>query len=803
MQRGSGPKTRRWRAGDLLVDAGRNVVEREGQTIVLPRLSFDLLCALLEAAPDFVSNDELMTRVWTGLVVSPETVTQRVKLLRDALGDDPRQPRYIAGLRSRGYRCIVPVTAESVALGEPVAVTASASAPEPGVPAANTASAAPSPPSGGTGWTGSAAHPSPRLTLRVVALALLAVALLSALAWVPWPHWRSGTAGSAAGAASVPGTASGDRSAAVTVVVLPFASLSGTEADAYLGPALSEAIQTSLARVSALAVIARESASQAARTADPMAAARSVGADHVVLGSVLRNADALRVMVRLVRTRDGAQVWARQFDRPVADLLKMQDEIAAAILPAMEATVVRPAANAERPTPTAEAYLAYLHGRVLVGRFTVREAEAAAVEFERAVTLDPSFAQARVALFDARMQAASLRRRPLREALDEYLPLLQGAEQLDPGSGAVWYARAMWVERDPSAIEAAFRRALMLDPRDSRGLTAYSEFLDDHDRDEDARAMLDAALRIDPLSARARFRLNQRHFKQVGSGVEQYSVETLRQFPDFYPALQRYGKYRWMGHGDFAQAIAVVERAIASDPQNPWGPHTAAAFYVDIGDLAAARAVVRDNETARSSTRAMLAARQGDARAAGEAALAPGSFVFNEAERWCIAPLLRDLALRDARRRPAVMALLAERYRLSAAGARTIDVGNFREAQLLAQLMLAQGQATEARSLLQDVITWIDTHPQFGPVYNTRTKAQALMLLGRRDEALVVLAQSFAQQDYTFWWYTLEQDPTWAPVRRDPRFVAIDRDVRVFVAGQREELEKLRASGAVPRRAGA
>jgi tetratricopeptide (TPR) repeat protein len=527
-----------------------------------------------------------------------------------------------------------------------------------------------------------------------------------------------------------------------------------------------------------------------------------VGADHALLGSVLRNGDALRVIVRLVRTRDGAQVWSRQFDRPVAELLSLQDEIATLLVPAMQVTAPPPSTSASRPTGNAEAYLAYLHGRLLVGRFTVREAEAAALEFERAAKLDPSFAAARVALFDARMQAASLRRRPTAAALRDYLPLLEDAEQLDANSGAAWYARAMWVERESSAIDAAFRRAVALDARDSRGLTAYSEFLDDQGRDGEARAMLDVALRVDPLSARARFRQNQRRFKDVGAGVEQYALETLKLFPDFYPALQRYGKYRWMQHGDFAQAIAIVERAIAGDPENPWGPHTAAAFYVDIGDANAARAVVQGNATARASTRALLAVRQGDWRSAGEAALEPGSFVFNGAERWCIAPALRDLALRDARQRPAVIALLTDRYHLPAQEPWVLGTFNFREAELLAHLLLAEGLGAEAQRRLQEVIAWIDTHPQFGPVYNTRTKAQALMLLGRRDEALAVLAQSFAQFDYTFWWYTLERDPTWDPVRRDPRFLDIDRTVRAFVDEQRRALEQLRASGTVPRRAG-
>jgi hypothetical protein len=74
-------------------------VLRGDNDVALPKLSFDLLMALIEAAPRIVTTDELMDRVWTGLVVSPETVSQRVSLLRAALGDNSKDPHYVAVVR--------------------------------------------------------------------------------------------------------------------------------------------------------------------------------------------------------------------------------------------------------------------------------------------------------------------------------------------------------------------------------------------------------------------------------------------------------------------------------------------------------------------------------------------------------------------------------------------------------------------------------------------------------------------------------------------------------------------------------
>ena len=100
----------KYAVGDLQLDTGPQSVSRSGLAIALPKLSYDLLLVLVRAAPNVVSLDEIMRRVWAGLVVSPETVTKRVMLLRDALGEDPKAPRYIAGLRGRGYRIIATVS---------------------------------------------------------------------------------------------------------------------------------------------------------------------------------------------------------------------------------------------------------------------------------------------------------------------------------------------------------------------------------------------------------------------------------------------------------------------------------------------------------------------------------------------------------------------------------------------------------------------------------------------------------------------------------------------------------------------
>ena len=92
----------RYRIGDLELDLGQVRVVRDGVELALPPLSFRLLLELARIAPDVARPDELLDRVWAGVVVNEETLKQRVKLLRQALGESGRDPRYVPTVRGTG-----------------------------------------------------------------------------------------------------------------------------------------------------------------------------------------------------------------------------------------------------------------------------------------------------------------------------------------------------------------------------------------------------------------------------------------------------------------------------------------------------------------------------------------------------------------------------------------------------------------------------------------------------------------------------------------------------------------------------
>lgn len=812
-----------WRVGDLVLDEGQQRVARGDEVIDLPKLSFDLLLALVRDAPNVVPIDTLLARVWPGLVVNPETVVQRVKLLRDALDDRAAEPRYIAALRGRGYRLV----AETVKLDPAQAARYGPTASADSVPSSQSSSRAAAPAAAGSpAALDDATIPgnveSPRRVAkrwRIGALSLVAIVLMSVLG--VWTLQRRGS--------PTPAMIDADDPALRTVAVLPFHNLSHDSADAVIALGVPDIVLDRLSSVQGLTVVARESAFRAFEaSSDPMDIGRRLHAAFLVDGTVQRSGTMLRVTARLIDARTERQLWSTRYDRPIEDLFAMQDGIAEQVAAALNNHIsgLRAPSSAEAPTRDVEAYLAWLRGRSLVGRYTAAKADAAAAEFEQAIARDPGFAAAYTALYDARMQAASLRFEETDTARRRNRPLLDRALTLDPDSGAVLFARAMWEDIDDQTREATFRAAVQRDPNNSRGLTAFAGFLDlvsnrmsaaklrglglfpphygpplprGDARDLEATRLLERAIAIDPLSAPARFQQVDRAFSGRES-AELRMQELLTVHPDYYPALHRLARYRWLFHDSPSQAIALIEKAIAADPQNPLARKAAATFYLDIDDAAAATDVAAGTAISTATAAPALELHAGNWRAAGLAAQREESFTFDAFEAHGSAEALRDLAL-HTRDYATAEGLLCTRYAMSLEGPVRVELSNFRTWVLLAHLQLLQGRAERARDVLHAIIAWIDADRVYGPVYNLRTRAQALMLLGRREDALRDLAASFrVDHDHVEWWYTIERDPIWDDVRDDPGFRALAAEARRFASDERAAVETLRKRGEIPQR---
>jgi TolB-like protein/DNA-binding winged helix-turn-helix (wHTH) protein len=279
------------RIGDWSVDRLSGELSRDGVSTRLEERSLRLLTYMAERAGEVLSADELLAHAWPGVVVSPDSLYQAVTVLRRQLGDDARNPSYIATVPRRGYRLLAPVVQ---------AVEAAADAVQP-APAPIPASAAPA-------ATAATAVAAPRRQRRL-ALAAGGAAVLAGLFALPrlLPPTRS-------------------------VAVLPFLDLTDEMNEEPFADGISEELIGQLSRQPGLSV-APPGASYYYKEKRGTAAeaARALKVSYVLDGSVRRSGGALRIAARLTRAADGFVVWSGSYDRVPGDKLAIQDEIATAV----------------------------------------------------------------------------------------------------------------------------------------------------------------------------------------------------------------------------------------------------------------------------------------------------------------------------------------------------------------------------------------------------------------------------------------------------------------------------------------
>jgi adenylate cyclase len=198
------------------------------------------------------------------------------------------------------------------------------------------------------------------------------------------------------------------REPAVTVVpevtriaVLPFRNASGNPQHDYFAQAITEDLASALGRFSEFAVVASEAlASLGDVRASPKAIRRELGVSYLLTGSVRRDGEIVRLVVKLIDTDSGLQLWSERYNRPMGELFEVQDEIIRTV--AGEAAVTLGRIESDRvfgkAIPDLEAYDLYIRGRALIARDSRDENVQARELFRRAIEEDPGFALAYVGL---------------------------------------------------------------------------------------------------------------------------------------------------------------------------------------------------------------------------------------------------------------------------------------------------------------------------------------------------------------------------------------------------------------------
>lgn len=190
----------------------------------------------------------------------------------------------------------------------------------------------------------------------------------------------------------------GERDAtSPSIVVLPFENMSADPEQAYFADGITEDIITDLAKVSALKVIARNTAfSLKDRQIDVTDVARQLGVSYVLEGSVRKAGNRVRVAAQLIEATTGGHVWAERYDRDLPDIFEIQDELSEAIVSALKVTLL-PQEKREieaRGTRNAGAYDYYLRARALRSSMQLEQIPLSLDAYRKAIELDPNFALA-------------------------------------------------------------------------------------------------------------------------------------------------------------------------------------------------------------------------------------------------------------------------------------------------------------------------------------------------------------------------------------------------------------------------
>jgi serine/threonine protein kinase/tetratricopeptide (TPR) repeat protein len=363
--------------------------------------------------------------------------------------------------------------------------------------------------------------------------------------------------------------------APTSIAVLPFANLSTDPENEYFSDGLAEELINALTGLSGLRVASRTSAFQfRGRSADIREIGRQLNVGHVLDGSVRRAGKRLRITAQLISVADGYQLWSERYDREMADVFDIQDEITSSIVKTLAPTLVgSPQPVARRHSDNVEAFELYLKGRHHWHQRTPQSLRAGVAYFDQAIRLDPDYALAHAGLADSYAVLVLYGYVAPSEGRAKAEASAKRVMALDPGLAESHFAMALftlyltdgWPEAEPY-----FRRALEIHPRFALAHSYYGMFLAARHRFEEARAHALEGMTLDSLSPFAHAMAARTLYvaRQYDEALR-YGERALELHPDFALALWTTGLI-YCRLGRFDPAIDVLQRVMLLSNRAPW-----------------------------------------------------------------------------------------------------------------------------------------------------------------------------------------------------------------------------------------
>jgi serine/threonine-protein kinase len=357
-----------------------------------------------------------------------------------------------------------------------------------------------------------------------------------------------------------------------SVAVLPFANASGDPNTEYLSDGISESIINSLSQLPNLRVMARSTVFHyKGKESDPQKVGHELGVRAVLAGRLLQRGDTVVVQTELVDVDKGSQLWGEQYNRKLADLFAIQEDISQEISEKLRLRLTgeEKVRLTERHVVNPEAYQLYLKGRYYWNKRTEEGFNKAIEDFDQAIEKDPNYALAHAGLADSYILLGEYGLLPPSEAYGKAREAATRALELDDTLGEAHNALAAVkanYDWDWPGAEREYKRAIELNPGYATAHQWYSEMLSWLGRHEEALAEIKRAQQLDPLSLIINT-VSGRVLLLAGQNdlaIEQLR-KTLEMDPNFAFAHYILGA-AYLRKGAFAEAIAEFQGATTLSP---------------------------------------------------------------------------------------------------------------------------------------------------------------------------------------------------------------------------------------------
>jgi TolB-like protein/DNA-binding winged helix-turn-helix (wHTH) protein len=491
------------RFGSFEVDTRAGELRRGGIKVKLSGQPFEVLVALLEKPGRVITREELHEKLWSQdtFVDFEHGLNKAINKVRDALGDDAGNPRFVETLPRRGYRFLAPV----IQRAPEISVTETAAqAKEPALAVAPVQSKARAPVTSPGTIAVSISEPPvtrrPPRSLRLVASALaglLAGALLLGVVLGlnlansrDWLRRRS-------------------NPQVRSLAVLPLQNLSGDPTQEYFADGMTDELITELAELGSVRVISRTSVMQYKGAQKPLRQiANELGVDAILEGSVLRSGQHVRVTAQLIDAATDQHLWARTYDRELGDVLLLESDMAGAIAQEIRAEIngnARPlAAQVSRVDP--EEQDLYFRGRYHLSKGSEDEINKGIEYFRRAIEHSPRDARNYAALADSYLALSDYYLSPAatlelgKQAAMKALQLDDNLAETHVSLGAIRFL----YDWDWPQAEKEFTQAVKLNPNSSDAHLWRGVFLAQMGRSDEGISEIKLAESLDPLSLAVR-----------------------------------------------------------------------------------------------------------------------------------------------------------------------------------------------------------------------------------------------------------------------------------------------------------